>query len=261
MRRTYLLIGWSVIIVLLSWQLWHYGKYVSATVIEEVDLEATAVVNVAFLAGLVALGLAVFQDKKFALISAAIISLSFLIFFGITPLNLLGVLLVFLLHYIAIANVKRDMARTELDLFHTLRVGTFRVVLGIFFLISFAAYQAPNIQNFKDASSLPSGFSLYFEKAAEYTAGDQIPAGDREKEIAKKQIGQEAFRRMNLFIQPYFQYAPPIVSFALFIILLGLSWIFVWAGAGIALGVFWVLRQVKLVKVEKMETEAEVVRI
>ena len=65
-------------------------------------------------------------------------------------------------------------------------------------------------------------------------------------------------RKLIIFSNPAFKYTPPILSFTLFLILIGLSWIFAWLA--MAMGLIFILdiKKTKMVKVEERDTKAEV---
>ena len=57
---------------------------------------------------------------------------------------------------------------------------------------------------------------------------------------------------------PYLHYAPPVLAFVLFLILYGLSWIFLWLSMLICIGVIAALRMMKFITIEERDVKAEV---
>ena len=50
---------------------------------------------------------------------------------------------------------------------------------------------------------------------------------------------------------------PPILAFGLFLVLQGLSFIFVWLTAGLSVFIFWVLKKAGWVRLKIVQKEAE----
>ena len=87
------------------------------------------------------------------------------------------------------------------------------------------------------------------------------PDNSRQREVAVNAVAAGTFHSINVFLRPYFQWAPPLVAFGLFIVLWGLSWIFVYAAMFGGLILFWILKKIKIVKIEEREVKAEVLII
>ena len=58
-------------------------------------------------------------------------------------------------------------------------------------------------------------------------------------------------------LKPYFQYAPPLLAFGLFLVLWGLSWFFIQLSVLVGMLMFWILKKTNFVKIEKKNIEAE----
>ena len=136
------------------------------------------------------------------------------------------------------------------------------VVLGIFVLISFAAYQSPLAKEIESSKKLPSGTEVFIRDIVANTIGSRVDTvNEAEKQNIISQITNETFGEINTFLKPYFQYAPPLLAFGLFLILWGLSWIFIWLSVLLGMLIFWVLKKTDVIKIEERDIKAEVLII
>jgi len=225
------------------------------------DFEPAAIINFVVLVSVISLGLAIFRKKRWELMASGIVGIIFLLFFGWTYINLLGVLIAMsLFEYARFASVEEIDQRTKINSRMVVRRGATGVVLAFFVLISFAAYQSPVATGIAEAGQLPSATQQLIRSVVDSVIGSQVPAGP-EKEGVISQVANETTKQFNNILKPYFQYAPPLLAFGLFLILWGLSWIFVWLSVFIGMGVFWILKKTNFVKIEKRNVEAEILII
>ncbi|MEK7139017.1 MAG: hypothetical protein AAB799_02460, partial [Patescibacteria group bacterium] len=150
--------------------------------------------------------------------------------------------------------------RTKINSKTVIRRSAPSVVMAFFVLASFAAFQSPVAKGIADAQQLPSASRQMLRSIVESVVGGQIPAGP-EKESILNQISSETFRQINNMLKPYFQYAPPLLAFGLFLILWGFSWLFVWLSVFLGMLIFWILKRTKFVKIEEKDAKAEVLII
>lgn len=131
-------------------------------------------------------------------------------------------------------------------------------VIAFFVLASFAAYQSPAIEEFKNIQKLPSSSEVFIKTVVEQSLGGQLKeAGAQQKDLVLNQVTQEVVKEANLFLEPYFQYAPPALAFGLFLILWSVGWIFVWLAVFLGIFIFWVLKKIKFFKMEEYDVKAE----
>ena len=125
-------------------------------------------------------------------------------------------------------------------------------------MISFAAYQGPLLNEIKDAQQLPSQAQIFFKQIVEGTVGQKIKAPAEQRNWIINEIASQTLQQINGVMKPYFQYAPPILAFGLFLILWGLSFIFIWLGILVGMILYWILKKTHVVRVEEREVKAEV---
>ena len=259
-KLTIKLIIWHAVVLILSLMFWGYGSRLSGEVISGKSFDGLAGFYLIFLVTAVVMGIALFQKKIWALTLAGLVGLIYLFQFGFTGLNLLGVGIFLLLGLYSSVNSGAEISqRTKINMRRIVQLSSLPVILGLFILVSFAAYQSPAIQKLKSADRLPSQTETFIRSVVENTIGSQIEAVSKtEKQNIINQVSQQAFNQINNFIKPYFQYSPPLLAFGLFLILWGLSWIFVWLSVLLGMLVFWILKKTGVVKIEEKDVKAEV---
>ena len=278
-----------MLIALLSWQFFRYVDYVLNVITPEsfsFDFEAIAVVNFVVLVSVISLALAIFtplevaaprssglatelrarllmgfRKKRWALVTSGIVGIIFLLFFEWTYINLVGVLIAMsLFEYARFAGVEEIDQWTKINSRTIVRRGATGVVLAFFVLVSFAAYQSPVATGIAETEQLPSVTQQLMRSVVDSVIGSQIPAGP-EKEGVISQVTNETFQQINGILKPYLQYAPPLLAFGLFLILWGLSWIFVWLSVLVGMGIFWILKKTEMIKIEERDVKAEILII
>ncbi|MEK7603954.1 MAG: hypothetical protein AAB461_02425, partial [Patescibacteria group bacterium] len=89
--------------------------------------------------------------------------------------------------------------------------------------------------------------------------GPQIEAeaGSQKKENVIAETARVTVQQINNLLSPYFQYAPPLLAFGLFLILLGLNWIFVWLSVLAGVGIFWILKKTGFIMIKEYDIKGE----
>lgn len=272
MNKSYKLIGTFVLVALLSWGFFRYVDYVLNVITPDsfsFDFaapgaslaswrEPAAVVNFIVLVSVISLALAIFRKKKWELTVSGIVGLVFLLHFGFNYINLLGVLItVSLFEYARHDGVEEIDQRTKINSRMVVRRSAPAVVMALFLLVSFAAFQSPVARGIAEAGQLPSASQQLMRSIVESVVGGQIEASGQEKENIINEVSNRTFQQINNLLKPYFQYAPPLLSFGLFLMLWGLSWIFIWLSVLVGMGIFWVLKKTEFIKIEGKDVKAE----
>ncbi len=244
----------------MAWGFWGYIDYVLNVITPDsfdFDQEPQSIINLIFQAALVTFGLMLFRERKWSLVLAAIPSLVYLLQFGFTYLNLIGagVFILFILG--ARFNAIQELGeRTKINSRLILRRSLPLVVIGYFILISFAAYQSPVLETIKNTERLPSVSEVFIRNVVESTIGSRV--GDLgQKEQIVNQVAAETIGEINTFLRPYFKYAPPALAFGLFLVLWGISWIFVWLSVFMGMGIFWILKKTGFIMIKERDVKAE----
>ncbi|MBP9822333.1 MAG: hypothetical protein KBC81_02750 [Candidatus Pacebacteria bacterium] len=259
MNKNYKLVTWHALVAVLSLWMWSYGRSVSFNGITGLNFNFPAGLAFVLEISTIALGYILFPIRRWALSIALIVGVTFMAFFGFTWLNLLAVIGFGIFNLYSANNVKGEMTnRTKLNIRVSLMSGLYAIIIGFFLMISFAAYQSQIAKDIEKTERLPSQIQTFFQQVSSQMYGSKIPGTPKQKQAIFQQIASEAYLGINSFFKPYFKYAPPILSFALFLILLGLSWVFAWIAMGVGLLMFWVLKKTRVVRVEERDVRSEI---
>src|SRR3989338_9263723 len=160
MDKSYKLIVWHAVALVLSWEFWRYLSYLFES--STPDFEPVGVANFIILSSVIAMGLTLFRSKWHTLSFGATHGLFYLIYFGFNPLNLLGVAVLIGLLFFSRFQINSELnERFRINPRVILRRGLTGVILGIFVLISFAAYQSPLAKEIERSEKLPSGTEVF----------------------------------------------------------------------------------------------------
>lgn len=219
----------------------------------------SVIINFVVLVSIISLALAVSRQKRWALVTVGVIGLVYLLIFEPDYISLVGVGVAALLFmYARQGGVEEMDQRIKINPRMIVQRSATSVVMALFLLVSFAAFQSPVAKGIAEAEQLPSATRQLMRSMVESTIGTQIEGGSVEKENIINQVSNETFKQINNILKPYFQYAPPLLAFGLFLILWGLSWIFVWLSVLVGMLMFWILKKVKFVKIEEKDSKIEI---
>ena len=215
------------------------------------------------LLSLLAVGLILFQNRLWTIYLGLISGVTFSMIFGISNLNLVGLFILVMLFYHAQDIVHGEInERIKMNSRLLVKKGLVNFIVAFFVLMSFAAFQSPAIEEFKNIKKLPSSSEIFIETIVEQTLGGQLSqATPQQKELVLNQVTQEVLREANTFLAPYFQYAPPALAFGLFLVLWGVGWIFIWLAVLLGVLIFWILKKAKFFRIEERDIKAETIVI
>lgn len=211
------------------------------------------------LLSLLSLGFILFRSKKNGLILATIVVFMYFMLFKVSNFNLVGATILILL-FIFIDDLVSSETKERLKINPRIlmRKGMSNLILGLFILTSFAAYQSPAIESFKNIQELPSASTVFIQKIVEQTLGGQLAQVEsQQKNLVLNHITSEVIREANLFLEPYFQYAPPALAFGLFLVLWGVGWVFVWLSVFLGLLIFQILKKTSFFKIDEYDVKAQ----
>ncbi len=257
------IVVWHVLVVLFALLMWGSGS--SGTHFNEVtglDVEPVSFFAFLFLTSLIALGYTIFRAKSrlWPLTISLIVGVLFMAQFGFSLLNLLGVAIFTGLNYEASSRVGKEASyRLKIDSHTILRRGLAPIIIGIFILISFAGYRSSLAEDIKSKGRLPNQVQEFIRQVVEKTVGNKLDgATPKEKQSIMSEVSRQVFQDANNFLKPYFRYAPPALAFGLFLILLGLSWLFISISMLVGALLFWVLKKTNVVEIKTKQVEAEI---
>jgi len=252
-------------IAVISLVFWYYAKpwVFEQEKFSQPEVWIVPLVALITLCSMLGLTFYLFQNQWLKHSASLITALAFLLFFGTHWLFLIAVVLLLLIHWRAIVIIKQDAReRVKLHFGSTMRRSIFGIMAPFLIMLSFAYFLSPYVQASADRQELPPGFSkvinqtisLFFEKEIQ-----QYPADQREE--LREQLATQVAAQLTRQAQPYFQYFPPILAFGLYLLLQGLSFIFVYISVGLSVLMFTILRKMNFITVKKTQVEAEVLEM
>ncbi len=253
---------WHGVVAAVSFGFWFdVSRWLQAAAIEK-DFVSYAVITFGFIVALVALGFMIFEKKWLVLSLPGMVALAYVANLGWSQLELIGLLILFLLAFKSYSDILRETRqRIKITLSEILRHGIFPFILGMFILLSFAAFQSPAFDRFENLKGLPPETQNYIKVIAENMVGHKIEGSEQEKKVIINQISAEVTREFNTALGPYFKYAPPVLAFTLFLILWSVSWIFIWLSVLAGMLIFFILKKTGFVRIEEKEVKAEVLNV
>lgn len=215
------------------------------------------------LLALLSMGLILFQNRLWSVYLGLIVGIAFILVFGISNINLAGVFIMVMLFFHAQDIVNGEInERIKMNSQLLVRKGLTNFVAAFFILVSFAAYSSPAIESFKNITQLPSSTSVFIKNISEQTLGGQLKeASPAQKELILNQVTREITRQANMWLQPYFQYAPPALAFGLFLVLWGVGWVFVGLAMFLGMLLFQILQKTKFFMIEEYDVKAQRITI
>ena len=255
--------GWYALTAILAWEFFRYLDYIFNTITPDsfsFDFEERAIANFIILTAVTALSLAMFRQKRWALAAGGVVGLIYVYLFGSSYLNWIGVLLTILLFlYTRRAGIDEIDQRTKINISMLIRRSAPAVIISFFVLVSFVAYQSPVATEISRSRQLPSASEKFVRSIINRTLGPQIEAesGSQKKESVIAETARLTIQELNNLLSPYFQYAPPLLAFGLFLILWGLNWIFVWLSVLAGIAMFWILKKTGFIRIEEYDIKGE----
>ncbi len=262
-KLTIKLVVWHAIVMVLAWWMWVSGQKAQFNQVTGIDFRLPSLGAFVLLIAVLVLGYVLFQQRRWALTTAGVIGLTFLVVFGFHWLNFVAIGIFTLFNLWSANRVRREVVeRKIMNIPDTFYHGLTAVVLGLFVMTSFAAYQSPLLSQIADANQLPGQTQVFFQQIIDKAVGNKIPAETSvQRNQVVNQFASQAFQELNKALKPYFQFTPPLLAFGLFVILSGLSFIFIWLGVVVGMILFWILKKTRVVKIEERDVKAEVLVI
>jgi hypothetical protein len=213
----------------------------------------------AILTSAIGLSFLLIKDYALKILTSVLVGLPFFFVFGFNQFYLGAFVLMILLFMYGMRNVQAEAGgRTKINIRIIMQRGLPRIVTAMLVMISFAFFFSPNIQASAKNKQLPPSFKQVIERTVDSFLGGQVKnLSLQEKQQVKSQTVSQVLEQFTAFLGPYIQYLPPILAFGLFLILQGLSFIFVWLGVAIATLIFWALKRSGFVRIGIEQKEAE----
>ncbi len=223
------------------------------------DLWVTPLIILIILAPVIVLALMFFTDRLLKILVAVTVVVPFLLVFGLdlTYLSAIGIL--FLLFWYGDRHIREELEqRIKINPGLIMARGLKKIFMSLMVMISFAYYLTPGVQATAISDKLPPSIRQIVDvSVGTFLAGqlEQFPESERNK--VHYQVVEQVMSQFNNALRPYFQYIPPFLAFGLFLILQGLSFIFVFFSVLVGIFLYRVLKQTGFVKIEERDVKAE----
>ncbi|PJE51542.1 MAG: hypothetical protein COV29_00070 [Candidatus Yanofskybacteria bacterium CG10_big_fil_rev_8_21_14_0_10_36_16] len=234
---------------------WLYGSSLFAVA----EAWIQPLVGLLVLSSLVAMSFLLMRKSLERLGISLAVVLPFFLVFGFNYFFFIGVGLSLLVHLYAGKIIKdEEEQRNVVNTHLIMRRGLPIVMMPLFIMISFGYYFSPKIQSQAANKELPPTVNEVIERTVSTFLGDEIrELPEEERESALNQLITQVTNQFIEFVGPYFQFMPPILAFGLFLVLEGLSFIFVWLTIPITMFWVWLAKRTGLAKIKIVQIEAE----
>jgi hypothetical protein len=211
----------------------------------------------------IALAFLALSKYVFKLLLIFLIAIPFFFFFKFSFYYLLSVTLMFWLLSYAIRGIRIEAAeRNKINIKMILRRGLSPILTAFFIMISFAYFMSPVVQSIAQKEELPPTFNQAVREVFTVMFKGELeelpPAERRETE---SQVVSEVVRQANEAVEPFFGYLPPVVAFGLFLVLQGLSFVFIWPAIGLGIILFGLLKKIGFFRIKEVQVKSEILEI
>jgi hypothetical protein len=229
----------------------------------EVGIWLKPLIMFAILTSAIGLSFLLIKDYVLKILTSVLAGLPFFFVFGFNQFYLGAFVLMILLFMYGMKNIQAEAGeRTKINIRIIMQRGLPRIVTAMLVMISFAFFFSPNIQASAKNKQLPPSFKQVIERTVDSFLGGQVEnLSPQEKEQVKSQTVSQVLDQFTVFLGPYVQYLPPILAFGLFLILQGLSFIFVWLAVLISTLLFATLKKTGFFKISAVSVEAEKIEL
>ena len=246
------------VVAWLFW-LWVEPWVASPTRFADYGLWLKPLIALGTLGSLIGLSLMFFKNIKLRILVSVLTGLPFLFVFESNQYFFGAFALMILLHLYAVNSIHEQATqRIKINIREIMNHGLPMIITPILILISFAFYFSPTVQLSVDDKQLPPTIKEVIEKTVGGFIGQEVQSlPPQERKQAEKQVVTEVLNQLTKLAEPYFRFFPPILAFGMFLILQGLSFIFVWLGTLIAVLLFWILKKSGFFRIKMVQKEAE----
>jgi len=215
------------------------------------------------LASVISIAFVVIKERLYQILIPIIVGLLFLAVFGIRSLYPITVAILITVHLIAISRIRQEVHnQISFKVHKVVRRGMTMIILPILVMTSFAYYLTPTVQETGQGKSVPPSIVNAIESTTQKVISlnfFEIPASLRD--AAEGEIMQQVKNQIYTFFSPYMRFFPPLLAFGLFIMLQGLSIVFILLATLLASGLFLVLRLVGFVRFGGKDVKEQVLEI
>ena len=196
-------------------------------------------------------------------LGSGIVGATFLLVFGISTLNLLGVVLMFAFHSFAMRAMRNAVQNhVKIDFRAGAGHGMRNVILPLLIMLSFVYFENPEVQASAQQSRLPESITKAVETASRFLADSELSQlSPAQRAQVEDQLTKETVSFLERQAKPYRKFFPPVLAFGLFLVLQGLGFILIPIAVFLAWALFESLRASEFIRVSERDVKAEVISL
>ncbi len=230
---------------------------------QDVRVWLPPLITLSLLVGSLSLGIVLLEQRRFRLLMAMLTGLPIFALFGLHYMYLVFLGILLLSVFLAGRIIKRELAeRYKVDIGVLSRDGVHYIVLPFLIGISFIYYFTPQLQTRVRHGLFPQSFQQTIAVGVQQFidgSGEALPGVNTK--AAAVQAVNTTFSRIDMVLKPYQPYLPPLLSFGLFIVLVGIGFLFRWFGVLFARLLFYILKKTGFVAIEEKDVKAETIKL
>ena len=201
-------------------------------------------------------------QKRLKLLLALLIGGTYLVIFGRDYLQILVLFIIPLFHVFAIREIQLESTeRLNIHPGFIIKRGIALIMIPLYIALSFAYFQSPSIQTATRDQKLSPTFKQIAGDVLDRFLESQNEVSEQDKQFAKNYAIEQAYDTIMSYFEPFRPYFPPIFAFGLFLVLLGLGFIFHRVSSWVGMILFWLLRKTQFVKIVEVDTKAQSIAI
>lgn len=257
--KSYLLYSANAIAALLFWFFVH--KLVFTGFLNE-NFIVGSLILLLFLSSMLLMSLVFLKSTLSRFLLIACVAVPFFILFGLSPSYFTGFLVMLGFYFLAGRDIQDDLTRSvRISIRAISSQNLWLIITPLFVMISLGYYQTPAVQESSRQGVLPSQIQRVVQNTAAFAIEKEIinvPAQQRQQ--FERQLINQVVSQISRAIKPYVRFIPPLLAFGLFLILQGLSFIFVYLALPISITLFHLLKKVKFFEIGSKKVEADVLK-
>ncbi len=209
--------------------------------------------------GVRSLALLLLDTLRFRLWSIAAAGLPVVVFFGFHWVYAAALGVMLCLDFYAMRRINDEyQSRMRINLRGILGSGAALLITSTFLFLSAAYYLSPTVQASTTAQKLPPTITqLVQEIVRRFLSEELTQLAPQSRVQAENQVLRQVMDQLNTLAMPYLKYLPFILTFGLFLLLQGLSFLFSWLAIALATLIFTLLKTTRFVKIEEYDMRAE----
>lgn len=259
--RTYKKLMLIILVAATAWPFWLSIRnwLVNPFQFSNVGFWLKPLIYLGLLAAFIGLLFLLVKNRWLQLVASVFAGLPSLFIFDFNNFYLAALILIIFLHVLAAVKIRKQATeRIKIDIGEIMSHGLPSVITPILLLVSFAFFFSPGLQASAIRQELPPTVKEVISRVVTGLLGSKPEQlSPQERQQMDRLLVKRVIDQFNHLLGPYFKFLPPILAFGLFLILQGVSFIFIWLGTLIAMILFFFFRRIGLLKIKILQRDVE----